>query len=132
MEITKLVVHAGRTLQHPTQTYANIRPAVTLEAALHNGDDPRECLKRLQIQAERSVEEHAAVLIASLEERKVLLEQADDIRRLERSITDGQQRLDELKARSIEKIEQPMLFGNHDPDDSDEPDIGDGTGLSEE
>ena len=41
MKITEITVHASRTLPHPVEQFANIRPSVTLKAEL-NGDDATE------------------------------------------------------------------------------------------
>lgn len=120
MKITRIVVNAGRTLPHPCQSYANLRPSVTMEAQLDESEDPREAVRHLQIQAERAVEEHAATLIASLEERQVMETEIAEIGRLERSMADGQSRLEKLKQQAMErtkKLTQNELFTSEERDE---------------
>lgn len=96
MKITEITVHASRTLPHPVEDYANIRPSVTLKAEI-NGDDPLEATKELQRKAEMLVEEHSLLLTSSLKERDVLEREANEIRQLESSMHRQTQRLEELK-----------------------------------
>lgn len=110
MQITQITVNAGRTLQHPCETYANIRPSVTLVAALAAGDDPAACVRDLQRQAEQMVEEHAMVLRASLAEREVAKREEQELARLNASVADNQQRIELLKE-SVERRQlQPSGF----------------------
>lgn len=99
MQIREITVHASRTLPHPTEEYANIRPGVTLRAELYSDDDSIECTKELQRRAEMLVEEHAVLLRSALEQRDVLEREAKEIRSLNSSISRQTQRLEELKER---------------------------------
>lgn len=111
MQITKVTVHAGRTLPHPCESYANLRPALTLEATLSDSDDPVQVRKQLQVMAERAVEEHATALVASLEQRQVIEREDEEISRLERGLVDSQSRLSDLKERAAtrENSDQALL-----------------------
>lgn len=97
MKVTQITVNAGRTLQHPCETYANIRPEVALTATLNEYDDPIECTRQLQRQAEQLVEEHAIVLKASIAERDVAEREEQELKRLSQSMADSQQRFESLK-----------------------------------
>jgi hypothetical protein len=97
MKITEITVHASRTLPHPIENYANIRPSVTLKADLFEGDDSVECVKNLQRKAEMLVEEHSVMLRSAIEERDILEREAQEIRSLNDAIHRQTQRLGELK-----------------------------------
>lgn len=103
MKVTEITVHAGRTLQHPTQSYANVRPELSLRATLEDGDDPAECLRRLQTQAEQMVEDHAATLIASIEDRELAERELAEIGRLTHSIESAQDSLKNMRERRAER-----------------------------
>jgi len=115
MQVTQITVNAGRTLQHPCETYANIRPEVALTASLEAGDDPIECTRKLQRQAEQLVEEHAMVLRASIQERAVAQAEVSEIGRLSQSLSSGQERLEELKGNAARRSASPGLLFDNDP-----------------
>ena len=52
MQITEITVHAGRTFNHPYESYSNLRPSLTLRAILTDGEDHLAATKALQAQAE--------------------------------------------------------------------------------
>ncbi len=114
MKITEITVNAGRTLQHPCESYANIRPSVTLKASLADGDDPLEATRQLQRQAEQMVEEHSMVLKASLLERDVASREEHELAKLTQSIASNQQRLEELQANAEMRATShgQLLFDN--------------------
>lgn len=99
MIVREITVHAGRTLPHPIENYANIRAGVSMQAELADGEDPAECFRRLRVQAEQIVESHAAALIASIEERQILKREAEEISRIEKNLIESQQRLEALKGK---------------------------------
>ena len=41
MKITNIVVRAGRTFNHPHESYSNLKPEVELTATLDEGDDAK-------------------------------------------------------------------------------------------
>lgn len=55
MQITKIVVGYGRT--HSLPDYCNVKPSITIEAALSEGDDPEAAKAELQRLAQAHVEE---------------------------------------------------------------------------
>ncbi len=118
MNVTEITVHASRTLPHPVEQFANIRPSVTLKADLSDGDDTAECVKQLQRNAELLVEEHAVLLRSSLQERDVMEREANEITSLSDNIHRQTQRLEELKERRDERQAPAWLeWGNTSEDD---------------
>ena len=115
MQIREVRVSAGRTLQHPCQTYANLRPEVSLIASLDAGEDAIDATRRLQRQAEQLVEEHAMVLCASLTEREVAKREEQELGRLKQSLTDNQERIAELRMNAERRQVQPsgLLFDDN-------------------
>lgn len=115
MQVTQVTVNAGRTLQHPCETYANIRPEVALTASLEPGDDPIECTRKLQRQAEQLVEEHSIVLKSSLLERNIAQREVEEIGRLTQSLSSGQERLEVLKGNAARRAQGNGLLFDNDP-----------------
>lgn len=56
MKITQITATAGRTFNHPYESYANFRPSIMITADLKEGDDLRTCLDELHLIAEADVE----------------------------------------------------------------------------
>jgi GTP1/Obg family GTP-binding protein len=98
MKITEVTVHAGRVIPHPFESYANLRPDVTLKAELRDGEDVTTAVKTLQAKAEELVEEHKEHLIDGLRELREQVLRSDEIGRLESMIRTSQQRLEQLRA----------------------------------
>lgn len=57
MKVTQVEVSAGRTFNHPYESYSNYRPSVTLTATLDDSEDVAEATRKLQAQAEALAEE---------------------------------------------------------------------------
>ncbi len=112
MQVTNITVSAGRTLQHPCETYANLRPEVALTATIEPGEDAIEATRKLQRQAEQLVEEHGMVLRASLLERDVAKREEQELARLTQSVADNQERLSQLQERTEQRqgIKGQLLF----------------------
>lgn len=115
MQVTQITVNAGRTLQHPCETYANIRPEVALTATLEPGEDPIEATRKLQRQAEQLVEEHSMVLKAWLMERNVARREVEEIGSLTQSLTSGQGRLEVLKGNASRRAQGNGLLFDSEP-----------------
>lgn len=117
MKIQEITVHASRTLPHPIENYANIKPEVTLRATLEDGEDPAEAVRQLQATAENLVENHAAVLKASIEDRELFKREQVELDRLRSSVVTNQARLAEAEQRMAERIQpsQQHLFGSSAP-----------------
>jgi hypothetical protein len=114
VQVTEITVSAGRTLQHPCETYANLRPAVALRATIEPGEDAVEATRKLQRQAEQLVEEHGMVLRASLLEREVAKREEQELARLTQNIADNQQRLETVKENVTKRqtVSGQLLFDN--------------------
>ena len=97
MEITEITVSAGRTFNHPYETYSNLRPNVTIKANLAPGEDAQKVIKDLQALAEKSVEDHKQGLLRSLEELNNLTERQREMTTLADQLTRNQRRLEEIR-----------------------------------
>lgn len=97
MQITEIVVSAGRTFNHPHEQYSNLRPNVTVKAILQDGDDWIETTKRLQAQAEQLIEDHKNHMLQSIEDLYELTERQRELVSLESSIRKAQTRLDQIR-----------------------------------
>jgi len=97
MKITEINVSAGRTFNHPHETYSNLRPSVNLKATIEDGDDPIAVAKDLQSQAEQLVEDHKQNMLKSLEELYDLTERQREMTGLQEQLKRAQNRLDEIR-----------------------------------
>jgi hypothetical protein len=97
MQITEIVVNAGRTFNHPYESYSNLRPSVTLKATIAEGEDPDATTKQLQAKAESLVEDHKRNMLQSLEELHHLEQAQAEMINLEKHFTDTQERIKELR-----------------------------------
>lgn len=66
MKIQEITVHAGRTFNHPYESYSNFKPGVSLRATLEDGDDPETAIKTLQAKAEQAAEQQKEQILADL------------------------------------------------------------------
>ncbi len=109
MKVTEITVTAGRTFNHPHESYSNLRPSVTMRATLDDSEDASAAAKALQAKAEQLVEDHKANLLESLEEVYEQDQIDGQIADLERQLTHAQQRLEALrgKRRELPAIEEP-------------------------
>jgi small-conductance mechanosensitive channel len=97
MQITEIVVSAGRTFNHPFEQFSNLRPNVTLKATLSPEDDPAKAMNELQAMAEKSVEDHKQALLHSIEELHYLTEAQRNMTSLAEQITRSQRQLEEIR-----------------------------------
>ncbi len=98
MQVTEIVVSAGRTFNHPHEQYSNLRPEVTLKANLGEGEDASAATRQLQAQAEGLVEDHKQQMLSSLEELYQLSQRQAEMRGLQKELERAQRRLNELRA----------------------------------
>ena len=97
MQITEITVHAGRTFNHPYESYSNLRPEVTLKASLTDGEDPEVVVQRLQSKAEGLVEEHKSQMLNSLEAIHYQEQHDQEMASLEEQLSRSRARLAELQ-----------------------------------
>lgn len=122
MNIKTITVHAGRTIPHPLESYSNLRPSLSMTAELCDGDDPADCLKQLQSQAEGLVQDHAKNLVDSIVEADRIERETREMRSLELSINEKQRRLEEVRANINGRIPVAAIASDESPacDYSDE------------
>lgn len=111
MNITEIVVVAGRTFNHPHEQYSNLRPEVTLRATLNDGEDPASAVKSLQHKAEGLVEDHKQGLLKSLDELYQLSQQQAEIRGLQGELKRAQDRLDDIRRQNPALLIQDVEGG---------------------
>lgn len=104
MQISRIVVVAGRTFNHPHEQYSNLRPSVTMEATLAPDEDPAKATRELQSKAEGLVEDHKQQLLKSLEELYQLTERQSEMRGLQRELERAQGRLNALRTEHPELL----------------------------
>jgi len=97
MQITEIVVHAGRTVNHPLESYSNLKPSLSLKATLGPDDDVIACLKQLQAQAETLIEEHKHRMIADIVALDGRMKLHADLASSERELQRLQSRIESLK-----------------------------------
>jgi len=108
VNINKIVVSAGRTFNHPYESYSNLRPHVQLTATLDETDDAEKCVKDLQAKVEMMVEDHKKTLLDSLHKLEEMQRREREITKLESLIRISQQSLQNLRDNPIE---EPLLLG---------------------
>jgi uncharacterized coiled-coil DUF342 family protein len=97
MKITEITVSAGRTVPHPIESYANLKPHVSLKAVLEDGEDFVQVTKDLQAKAEEIVEDHANSLKTHLRDMHYLSQKQREVTSLEKQIQQSQERLSEIR-----------------------------------
>lgn len=101
MKVTEIVVSVGRTCPHPTRTYSNFRPHLSLKATLNEGDDLAAAVKTLQAQAEQLVEDHKNIMLRQMIQLEEMEQQDAEISTLERRIRDAQRDLEMLRDQDV-------------------------------
>lgn len=116
MKIEKITVSAGRTFNHPYESYSNLRPHVQLVATLDDGDDAQACVKALQAQAEGLVEDHKRSMLESLRNLRAMEAREREMARLESLIKESQGALERYRSNPIQS-EMPLPLGAAVDDD---------------
>lgn len=97
MKVNKITVTAGRTFSHPYEQYSNLRPEVTMEATIDDGESAADATRHLQSQAEGLVEDHKNSLLKSIEELHRLTETQSELRGLQRQLEAAQSRINDIR-----------------------------------
>lgn len=121
MKITEITVTAGRTVPHPIESYANLKPMVTLKAVLDDGEDHIQAIKTLQASAEEIVEDHANNLKTHLREMHYLSQKQREVASLEKAIQQSQERISEIR-KEIPLMGLPSAEVIEDDEDFDDED----------
>jgi hypothetical protein len=99
MKVQSITAKAGRTFNHPYESYSNLRCDVEMSAVLEPGDDPAASVKELQARAETLCEQHKQQQLESLH----MLEEQQRLQArrmsLEDQISRHQNELDQIKAK---------------------------------
>lgn len=107
MKVTEIKTNAGRTFNHPYESYSNLRCDVEMRATLDEGEDPVEATKALQAQCEVLAENHKQEMLMQI---RGLAEQARRTQSriaLKNQIERAQTQLEELGPEEV----QGKLFG---------------------
>jgi Zn-dependent M16 (insulinase) family peptidase len=118
MKITEIVVSAGRTFNHPYESYSNFKPQVTLKATLTEKDEPIAATKKLQAAAEQLVEEQKQRMLQDLEDLQNQARRQATIASLERTIKQAQDELAEM--REAKALVSPGETEDDDDNDDEE------------
>lgn len=129
-KITEVVISAGRTFNHPHESYSNLRPQVTFKAEVLDGEDAIEVAKDLQAKAEGLIEDHKRMMLESIEELYDLGQKQARIAGLRSTIERAQQELDEAR-KGLPAPESGGRYSRFDPDTGSEGDELDDDELEE-
>lgn len=117
--VTEIVVSSGRTVNHPYESYSNLKPHVTLKATILPEDDFEVEYKKLHAKAERMIEDHKDTLLAGIRSIHDMREAEREITSLERQINHAQSQLIRLRE---ELPKHPRLLES-DGQDEDEKEV---------
>lgn len=98
MQVTEISVSAARTINHPVESYANLKPMVSLKAVLDESDDVSQCVKDLQAKAEELVEDHASQFKTHIRDMYYLDQKQKKLISLEASLHKTQKELESVRA----------------------------------
>lgn len=126
MKIAQVKVTAGRTFNHPFETYSNLRPEIELTATIEDGDDPEKCTKELQAKAESMVEDHKQNMLRSLHVIRAMDARNQQMAKLESLVKTSQEELERYRANPMEGKPPLDFFGSKE----DESGICDRCGQS--
>lgn len=97
MQIDEIKVSAGRTFNHPFESYSNLRCDVHLNAKLDTGEDASTATKQLQAQAEELAERHKESLLKNIRDLERIARANEEVSELERRIAAANARIKELR-----------------------------------
>jgi hypothetical protein len=103
MKIFEIQASAGRTFNHPYESYSNLRPHVTLKATLGDGEDPIIAAAQLQSVAEDLVEAQKQRMLRDLEDLQRIARREATMHSLERTIREAQAELAQLQGLQLAK-----------------------------
>lgn len=131
MKTTHIHVTAGRGFNHPYEQYANFRFDLHLQATLEDGDEPAECLAKLQSEAESAAEKHKKRILDDVERLRLIEQGEQTLARLRRQKKDQQDvdpQIAECEAALNRLTSTPLMLadkmihpGHTDHPETDEP-----------
>lgn len=104
MKITNIIVRAGRTFNHPYESYSNLKPEVELTATLEEGEDAIAATRELQAKAEGLVEDHKQGLLRSIEELHQMAAHQSELRGLEQELQRAQERIEQIRKQTPQLV----------------------------
>lgn len=124
MKIKTIEVSAGRTFNHPYESFANLRFDLKFQAELSEGEEAMDCLKDLQTVAEKAAEEHKANLINDIHALEEMARSQRQMSDLEQRIKQAQDNLETLKENAERHAQTgtkllPAIASVYDEDDID-------------
>lgn len=106
-QIIEIIVSAGRTVNHPYESYSNLKPHLTLKATISASDDFEAEYKALAARAERMIEDHKDTLLGGIRAIYDMREAEREITSLEQQIARSQQQVERLRQ---QMPQQPVLI----------------------
>jgi hypothetical protein len=79
MKLTQITVHAGRTFNHPYESFSNLRNGITLVVSI-DGEDEQESVRRAQIQVNMWADQDKKRMLGLLKDQ---YEEEEEMRRRE-------------------------------------------------
>ncbi len=104
-----ITVTAGRTFNHPHESYSNLRPSVSMTATLDEGEDAIAAARQLQAKAEQLVEDHKQSLLKSLEDLFDLTERQKEMVSLRSQLESAQRRLDQIREQHPQIVQANLV-----------------------
>lgn len=108
MRVQEIVVSAGRTFNHPYESYSNFKPGVSMKATLDAGEDPVAATQALQAKAEQLVEDHKRNTLDAVEKMENMKRYEQRASSLSQMIHDSQKELDDLRKKSSAVLPAPV------------------------
>jgi hypothetical protein len=126
MFVTEITVHAGRTFNHPHESYSNFKPGVSMTATIEPGEDSGEATKLLQARAEGAVEDLKSRILSDLQAIRDQRARQSEEERLKADLESAETNLKDFQARfNHQRALQPanrQLAEAREAADDDEPD----------
>lgn len=122
MKVTEITTNAGRTFNHPYESYSNLRCDVAMKATLEEGEDPVEASKKLQAQCEVLAENHKQEILVSIHELAERARRTQTRIALKSKLERTQAELDELGPEEVQRnlFDQSSTGEGAAEDDSDD------------
>ena len=116
----EITITAGRTFNHPYESYSNLRFDITVKAELEEGENHIEAIQAMQHEAETRAEEHKAALLKDihlLEEQGRVSAKMSDI---ERRIKQANEELERMKKWQEENAAGSQVLLKHEEQEDED------------
>lgn len=115
MKITHIHVTAGRGFNHPYEQYANFKFDLHLQAALEEGEAPKDCIILLQAEAEAAAEQHKQRILNDCKRLRLIEEGNRELERLRvraKQQEDLQPEIEKTEAMLNQLTATPLMLGS--------------------